>query len=57
MPSRKQNQTQKLIESIMIQYKLTDINEAWWIYRERYEIDKELDGKLVDEIISKHHST
>ncbi len=51
MASRKQNHTQQLIESIMIQYKLTDMNEAWRIYRERYEIDKELDPEVIEKLV------
>jgi hypothetical protein len=46
---RKPNLTQKLIQSIMEQYKITDLNEAWRIYRQKYEQDKELDpsSKIV----------
>lgn len=40
---RKPTHTQKLIQSIMERCKITDLNEAWRIYRQKYEQDVELD--------------
>jgi hypothetical protein len=40
---RKQNDTQKLLQTILIKHKCKTIEEAWQIYRQQYE-DVELDS-------------
>lgn len=44
---KKPTHTQQLIEDIFIRYQCKSMDEAWRIYRQKYEVDKELDPRYA----------
>lgn len=48
---RKKSYTQELLEDIYVRYHCKTMAEAQEIFRRKYEIDKEADPKVIEELV------